>query len=234
MIYYIHTNKPQNESEDLIMEINLTENSYIFQSAKRLLNAELKKCVDLLKENEAKWNKYMDLKLHYINCCVNECDFDLNGAHVSFTAETLNDMFNLFCENNYDGFIEWCKENNIDFDELRYNVGRTSSFYLGELHNNDTNKYTVALAQASYEFNMSDLEFNEDEDGNITLIEDITGVEDIEDMVNSMLALVETMYADLTDKLNDIIKVYDYIADFKKNQVENFKEYVKDNWINNI
>ena len=216
------------------MNIELTTNSYIFQSTKRLLQKELDKCFKLLKDNEDKWNEYTDLKLHDISYGV-ECDFDLHGAHVSFTAETLDDMFNLFCENEYDAFIEWCKENNIDFDELRDNVGRTSSFYLGKLHNNYTDKYTVALAEASYEFNVSNLEFNEDENGIHFIDNDLSGYEgDIEDTVNGMLALVETMYDDLKDKLDDIIKVYNYITHFKKNQVENFKEYVKESWIANI
>lgn len=217
------------------MNIELTTNSYIFQSTKRLLQKELDKCFKLLKDNENKWNEYMDLKLHDIVCYGNECDFDLHGAHISFTEETLNEMFELFCENEYDAFIEWCKENNIDFDELRDNVGRTSSFYLGKLHNNYADKYTVALAEASYEFNVSNLEFNGDENGIHFIDNDLSGYEeDIEDTVNGMLALIETMYDDLKDKLDDIIKVYNYIKNFKKNQVESFKEYVKETWIANI
>ena len=38
------------------MNIELTTNSYIFQSAKRLLQKELDKCFKLLKDNEEKWN----------------------------------------------------------------------------------------------------------------------------------------------------------------------------------
>lgn len=206
-----------------------------FETAKRLLCKELDKCVQLLKDTESKWNEYIDLKLHYINCCANECDFDLNGAHVSFTTETLNEMFGLFCNDEYNAFIEWCKDNDIDFDELRDNVGRTSSFYLDKLHNNYADKYVVALAEASQEFQYSSLEFA-DCDNSIVITTDLSDLteEEIEDYRNEMLNLVESIYDDLKERIDNIVAVYDYIAGFKENQVDNFKEYVKESWIANI
>lgn len=72
------------------------------------------------------------------------------------------------------------------------------------------------------------IKFGEDEKG-IHIIEN--GVKDIEDFVNSMLELVEDMYTELEDKITEISNVYDYIHDFKEHQVENFKEFVKENWI---
>lgn len=215
------------------MNIELTTDSYIFQSAKRLLQKELDKCFKLLKDNEEKWNSYMDLKLHYAS--TEDISFEHNGATISFDSKAQDDWFNFFCEDSYRSFLEVLKESKgIDFDELRDNVGRTSSFYLGELHNNEKDKYTCALTEASYEFSMTNLEFNEDENGIHFIDNDLNGYEDIEDAVNGMLALAETMYDDLKDKLDEIIYVYDYIKDFKNNQVEYFKEYVKDMWLNNL
>lgn len=215
------------------MNIELTTNSYIFQSAKRLLQKELDKCFKLLKDNEEKWNDYMDLKLHYASTA--DISFEHNNAIVNFDNEAQNNWFCTFCEDSYNMFLEDLKENEgIDFNELRDNVGRTSSFYLGKLHNNEKDKYTCALAEASYEFSMTNLKFNEDENGIHFIDNDLSGCEDIEDTVNNMLALAETMYDDLKDKLDEIIYVYDYIKDFKDNQVEYFKDYVKDIWVNNI
>lgn len=215
------------------MNIELTTNSYIFQSAKRLLQKELDKCFKLLKDNEEKWNDYMDLKLHY--ACTENVDFEYNNATISFDDEVQHRWFNSFCDDNLDWFFENIKEDKgIDFKDISDYIGRTSSFYLGKLHNTEKDKYSCALAEASYEFNVTNLEFNEDENGIHFIDNDLSGYdEDIEDTVNGMLALVETMYDDLKDKLDEIIYVYDYIKDFKDNQVENFKDYVKDTWLAN-
>lgn len=221
------------------MNINLTENSFIYQSAKRLLNRELERCTKLLKENEEAWNEYMDLKLHYAS--TENVDFEHNGATVTFSDKEQNDWFYRFCESEYDSFIGWCEEDGLDFNKLRDNVGRTSSFYLGKLHNREKDKYLVALCEA-VDFNNSWLEFKE-VDGVIKLDEEKTNKNfegraedtlaefDIEQMVNDMLDLAETVYNDLNNKLEDIIKVYDYIKSFKENQVENFKNYVKEGWL---
>lgn len=215
------------------MNIELTTNNYIFQSAKRLLQKELDKCFKLLKDNEEKWNCYMDLKLHYAS--TEDISFEHNHATISFDNEAQNDWFNCFCEDSYNLFLEDIKESKgIDFNELRDNIGRTSSFYLGKLHNTEKDKYSCALTEASYEFNITNLEFNEDENGIHFIDNDLSGYEDVEDAVNGMLALVETMYDDLKDKLDEIIYVYDYIKDFKDNQVEYFKDYVKDTWLANL
>lgn len=214
------------------MNINLTENSYIFQSAKRLLETELDKCLEYLKENEDKWNEYMNLKLHDIYGV--NCDFEHNDATVHFDEEFLNEEFYVYCDMEYDSFIKWCREEGIEFNELRDNVGRTSSFYLGKIHNNFKDKYIVALAEAVDEFNMSDLGFNMVGDKIRPILEIENNDTDIEDIVNEMLMLTECIYDNLKYKLEDIIKVYDYIHDFKENQVENFKEFVKENWLINM
>lgn len=220
------------------MNIELTTNSYIFQSAKRLLQKELDKCFKLLKDNEEKWNDYMDLKLHY--ACTENVDFEYNNATISFDDEVQNRWFNSFCDDNLDWFLENIKEDReIDFKDISDYIGRTSSFYLGKLHNTEKDKYCCALSEASEDFSFYYINDNivvEDENG-IHLISDdnviINAFEDIEDAVNGMLTLIETMYDDLKDKLDEIIYVYDYIKDFKDNQVENFKEYVKDTWLAN-
>lgn len=215
------------------MNIELTTNSYIFQSAKRLLQKELDKCFKLLKDNEEKWNNYMDLKLHY--ACTENVDFEHYDAKITFDNEVQSRWFYTFCDDMFEQFLNnLMTDKGIDFKELRDNIGRTSSFYLGKLHNTEKDKYSCALAEASYEFNITNLEFNEDENGIHFIDNDLSGYEDIEDTVNGMLALVETMYDDLKDKLDEIIYVYDYIKDFKDNQIEYFKDYVKETWLANL
>lgn len=216
------------------MNIELTTNSYIFQSAKRLLQKELDKCFKLLKDNEEKWNDYMDLKLHY--ACTENVDFEHYDAKITFDSEVQSRWFYTFCDDMFEQFLnDLMTVKGIDFNELKDNIGRTSSFYLGKLHNTEKDKYCCALTEASYEFNITNLEFNEDENGIHFIDNDLSGYgEDIEDTVNGMLALAETMYDDLKDKLDEIIYVYDYIKDFKDNQVEYFKDYVKETWLANL
>ena len=215
------------------MEINFTENSYMYQSAKRLLQKELDKCVQKMKETEDKWNEYMDLKLHYAFTTNPRIEGD--GYTVDFDDDKCSEMFYEFCEQNYDMFIEDLKYNfDIDFENLRDNVGRTSSFYLGKMHYNYKDKYIMALAEACTCFNVSPLEFEQKEDGKIFFNEETSKeyTEDLEDMTTQMLYLVEDMYDELCNYLKPIETVYDIIHDFQENQVEIYKEWVKDRFEN--
>lgn len=214
------------------MEINFTENSYMYQSAKRLLQKELDKCVQKMKDTEEKWNEDMDLKLHY--AFTTDPHIDGDGYTVEFDDEKCSDMFYQFCDESYDSFLEDLNYNfDIDFDDLRDNVGSTSSFYLGTMHNNYNDKYIVALAEACTCFNVSPLGF-EQKDGKI-LFDETTSkeyTEDLEDMTTQMLYLVEDMYDELCNYLKPIETVYDIIHDFKENQTESFKEWVKEGFEN--
>jgi len=214
------------------MEIQLTENSYIYQSAKRLLEQSFDNCMKKLKATENMWNEPLDLKLHY--ACGTNVDFDLNGASVVFGDTSL--QFDEFCQDEYDAFIEWCNENGHDFEELRDNIGRTSSFYLGKLHSNSGCHYLVALVKASSSLNYDITLVVDEIDGKFVINYDasLESAEDIEDLVNAMLSLVEDMEKELDDTLDAICSIYEYINDFKEHQIENFKEYCKETWIANI
>lgn len=218
------------------MNIELTTNSYIFQSAKRLLQKELDKCFKLLKDNEEKWNNYMDLKLHYAS--TENVDFEHYDAKITFDNEVQSRWFYTFCDDMYEQFLnDLMTVKGIDFKELRDKIGTTSSFYLGKLHNNEKDKYCCALTEASYEFATyygNELIFSENENGIYLTISDDIADERIEEAVNDMLEMTEVIYSDLKDKLDEIIYVYDYIKDFKDNQVEYFKDYVKDTWLANL
>lgn len=218
------------------MNIELTTNSYIFQSAKRLLQKELDKCFKLLKDNEEKWNNYMDLKLHYAS--TENVDFEHYDAKITFDNEVQSRWFYTFCDDMYEQFLnDLMTVKGIDFNELKDSLGRTSSFYLGKLHNTEKDKYCCALTEASYEFATyygDELTFSENENGIYLTISDNIADERIEETVNDMLEMTEVIYSDLKNKLDEIIYVYDYIKDFKDNQVEYFKDYVKDTWLANL
>jgi len=215
------------------MEINFTENSYMYQSAKRLLQKELDKCVQKMKDTEDKWNEYMDLKLHY--AFTTDPRIEGDGYAVEFDDEKRYELFCQFCDMEYDCFLEDLKNNfDIDFDDLRDGIGSTSSFYLGKMHNNYNDKYIVALAEACTCFNLSPLGFEQKVDGKIIIAESLSKeyTEDLEDMTTQMLYLVEDMYDELCNYLKPIETVYDIIHDFKENQIESFKEWVKEGFEN--
>ncbi len=199
--------------------MELTENSYIYQSAKRLAERELNRAIKLLKANEAKWN----LKLHDIAYGFN-CDFELNGATVHFDDDAREQWFTEYCEYEYNYFIEWLKEENIG--DIRDYVGRTSQFYLGKLHSNNL---LDTLYEASEEFKSQDF-FGYTEENGVYHI-DSTGYDDIEQEVNDLLSFAENIYSEVEDSLADIIKVYNYITVFKDTQVSNFMDYVKESWL---
>lgn len=216
------------------MEINLTENSYIFQSAKRILNKELDKCYNLLKKNEEAWNEFMDLKLHDISYGV-DISFKHNDATISFDDSAYSFYFDEFCKDNYEMFVEDCLQMyNVDFERLRDNVGRTSSFYLGKLHNNDSAKYLCALVESSNSLANLQCSVNIGQEDNGFYIVEEEDYDDIEQYMNDMLELAEVIYDELNDKMTNIINVYNHIHEFKENQVEYFKEWVKDSWLNNL
>ena len=212
------------------MKITLTENSFIYQSALRNANKQLAKAVEILKRNEEKWNETLNLKLYDIGYGFNT-DFELNGATIHFDDEERLRQFDEYCRMEYDYFMEWLKEMNIDENILQY-VGRTSSFYLGKLHG----KMMIdTLYECSAEYAFSNICLYESEDGIVVDVEEsMKYEEDIKDFINDLLALTESIVEDVEDALEDITRVYNYIKDFKDNQIFNFTEWVKESWIAEI
>lgn len=211
----------------------MTQNDYIFQQAKRIFEEELKKCYDLLKENEEKWNEYMDLKLHEASFC--DISFEENGATVTFSPETQEQYFRDFCDTEYDAMLECLMDGfGIDFHELKDDVGRASKFYLGKLHNNEKDKYLVALAEAVEDIYYTPIDIKETEDGIVTDFSSFDADHDFIEEVDEMLSLCGCVYKELDRVMDDIKATYDYIHNFKKNQVETFKEFCKDGWIQSL
>jgi hypothetical protein len=206
------------------------QNSYIYTKALALANKELRKAVKLLLDNEDKWQNMLDLKLHEASRA--SIDFEYNNATVTFSDEAQSSWFYHFCDIEYQNFIEDLRDNfNIDFEQLRDNVRYTSKFYLGKLH---AVMLTDTLAEASDTYMYGGIKvkiidglFSVDVDGSQT------NYDDFEDFVNALLDFADYIYDEVEASLKPIITVYDYIEDYKKNQVENFRDFVQDNWINN-
>lgn len=205
--------------------MELTVNSYAFQSAKRLAEEALNRCYKRLKENEKKWNESLNLKLY--DCCgMNEIETDF--GKIILNDDTASDTFYTFCESSYDMMLEDLKENdNINFVDIADYIGRTSSFYIGKAHNDEKDKYSVALVVLSPTWNYSLVEYLETENG-ITIREDVDLDDEnaVEEYMNDMLNIAQNVEKEFEEAFHEIEVVYDYITAFKKNQVEYFKDYV--------
>jgi len=206
----------------------LTKDSYIYQTVKELLQKEIYACNKLLEDSREKWDEQLDLKLHYASTA--NIDFEHNGATVTFTDEAQTEWFYRFCDYSYDWFKEELKEEGIDFDTLREQVGHTSKFYLSDLH--EYNKYAdccegYVLSGASETFKNSQIVLNYNLE-----IEDCED-EEVEDSIADMLETLKYMREEVEETLKPIEFTYDLIKSFKDNQTENFRHYVKDAWIYN-
>lgn len=201
-------------------------------------NEQIQRIKDWYSEHSAAFN-YMDLKLHDVSFYCYE------GMKEDFPLCYKNDgkgedsYFYTFCEIEYDSFVEDLKENfGIDFKDYRFQLGRTSSFYL-----HDQNIFSVRGYRIEWEYTIYDILYWHsgyvcttcDKDGKIdlnkTLTEfkeaDINNEETMKRFVEELNWLTTEMYDEVTKHFEDMLKVYEYIKDFKDNQVENFKEWLQ-------
>lgn len=176
-------------------------------------NGELKRVLDFIEKNAGAFGS-MDLKLHQVSFYDYRKDFPLCAGK--------EDLFYDFCELEYEAFIEWCKNEGIDFDEMRNNIGRTSKFYL---HNfNDSNMdyvlYNIIAEYGCWWYGDYFAIVN-----GIIVNTDITDYK--EETTEALEYLANELYNDFVNGCDDILIVYSYIKDFKDNQVDNFKLYLE-------
>lgn len=185
---------------------------------KTLCEKEIKRTIALLKDNEEKWNEYMDLKLH--DCALID-NLEIKEAGLNITVNNVYEtFFDTFCEIHYQQFLDDCSTEGIDFNKLRDNVGRTSKFYLGDLHGNDyisvLQVFSCTLGASRIQFNPNTYEIYFEDENNID-----------ESIVTEMLYIIHDIYLEIEYALADIITVYNFIKDFKDNQVEIYKDFIR-------
>lgn len=181
-------------------------------------NAQIKKAVDYLKESKDMFG-YMDLKLHDVSWYMYkdmENDFPLCYKEAE---ENNDDYFSWFCEEEFDSFMEWCTESNIDFDKMCHQLGRTSSFYLHGWSKDATDMFFDILNEIANYWYESYLTVCED--GSICVI-----YEDDEMSEDAIEYFANDFYDEFIERIEPIKTVYNYITDFKSQQVEIFKEWL--------
>lgn len=180
-------------------------------------NDELKKVTEYIEEHRDMFDMH-DLKLHDVSYYIYrdmEKDFPLCYAEEDYG------YFETFCENEYDLFIEWCNEHDIDFEKMIDRVGRTSKFYLHKWHNSDIDIMLYTIIEDLKDW--CACQYYTIEYGQI-IATDIEEYE--EDTMYYLSYIAEELYIDFLNAIADMIEVYEYIKCFKENQVECFKNFM--------
>ncbi len=193
-----------------------------------------------LKENENAFDM-MDLKLHNASTYeYMDMESDFPAVYAQYEGEAETSPFYQFCDQTYDQFEEWLKEQKIDWNKMRHSVGRTSSFYLHDEGNFvclNRRDYTIDVPATlgcitdSLGYSYDSIRYMENGKIDRDYIK-----EDYPNGLDDLLYIASgQMSKETLDKLKDVIEVYDYIKDIKEHQVEYFKdwlvneeEYIKD------
>ena len=187
-------------------------------------NEEVKKVADYLKENEDMFDM-MDLKLHDASFYDYEKEFPLCYKDDEENTNGYNNFY-YFCEDNYNMFVEDLKENfNIDFEKMKKQVGRTSKFYLADWIETTHCRLNVKDTIESLLCDCATLNYtNITDDFKIVPYGEYT--EEDEEVIDE-LEEISRFYDWFIEKIEDMKTVYDMIKNFKDNQVEYFKDYLR-------
>ena len=202
-----------------------------------LANVEFTKVVNYIKENIEMFES-MNLKLHHAAVM----DFSKYPLCQKYQEKYKDfDLFQDFCNINYDMVIEDLKENhNIDFQKMQNHIGRTSSFYLYDFYATTYNR-ELQIDEMIYNFynryidcdDFQDLTINDnlqleiefqtfDIENNYNYDKD-----DMEEISNHLDYFIEDFYNDFINHCKDIEIIYNIIKDYKDNQVEYFEGYLQ-------
>ena len=184
----------------------IMESSITIDNIKEVLISELKddrvECIGQLE----------DLKLHDVSYYIGEKLNKIEGLDYREYNNLYCHIFDLFCEENY----------NI----RRIYLGHTSSFYIESNYHDIINYYYPSNYREEYdlkekksmlldEFLFIQLGIYED-----CIEEDYSTKEDFIYMLDE--------YEDFLDTIDEIYEGYEYIRDFKENQVDIFKDWYDD------
>ena len=167
--------------------------------------------------------KLEDLKLHDVSYYIGEKLGEVDGLSNEKYIELYSHIFDLFCEENYNIFEEDEKNYNIK----RVYLGHTSKFYIeSNYHEIIDSYYYPSNYREEYDLKEKKsmlldeflyIKLNTDEE---YLKEEYSTKEDFIYILNE--------YEDFLDTIEEIYGGYEYIRDFKENQVDIFKDWYDD------
>ena len=195
----------------------IMESSITIDNIKEVLISELKddrvECIGQLE----------DLKLHDVSYYIGEKLGEVDGLSNEKCDELYCHIFNLFCEDNYNIFEEDEKNYNIK----RVYLGHTSSFYIeSSYHDIIDSYYYPSNYREEYDLEekksmlLDEFLFNQ-----LGIYEDC--IEDYYSTKEDFIYMLNE-YEDFLDTIEDIYGGYEYIRDFKENQIDIFKDWYND------
>lgn len=188
-----------------------------------MVNAGLKKVIEYLNSIDNVWNKSRNLKLYDVSFHAGDIIDRYPLVKQEYNA---SDLFSWYCDDEYYFFTEWMKEEKID--DCREYVGRTSSFYLTDMHCDkigyviDTlltkiygGYYQVDIDEAGMMIPFTDTEYFSESD-------------QISDYQEGMEYIASGDFLkDVKNYFADAVKIAEYIDTFMEHQIENFTEYIE-------
>ena len=191
------------------------------------LNDQFKKL-----QKHTKELNYTNLKLHDVAFYVGD-------------DEKLLNHFENYCHFEYEYFNDWLEENNLKTEQL----GRTSSFYFYSLDKNPYSFYDFDIYDMKEDKNIfdtlgygleSELEtlfisddfyqayYNLENDCHIDLSDDYD-LDDLETELEDAIEELEEYLHAYYKEIKAVKRAYKWLEDYKKYQVESFKDFVENN-----
>ena len=195
----------------------IMESSITIDNIKEVLISELKddrvECI----------GKLEDLKLHDVSYYIGEKLGEVDGLSNEKYIELYSNIFDLFCEENYNMFEEDEKNYNIK----RVYLGHTSKFYIeSNYHKIIDSYYYPSNYREEYDLEekksmlLDEFLFNK-----LGIYEDC--IEDYYSTKEDFIYMLNE-YEDFLDTIEEIYGGYEYIKDFKENQIDIFKDWYDD------
>jgi hypothetical protein len=187
----------------------------------REVDAGLAKVIEYLNSIENVWNETRTLKLHEVSYRASDIIDKYPLVKEEYKED---DLFSWYCEDEYEFFTEWMEENNIE--DCRKYIGRTSSFYLTDIHGRNMGETITELMEhiAGYSIDF-------DDNGMMipfTATDYYTEAELIDEYQEDMTYISSGKFLeDIKKYLHDAVEIADYIDSFKKNQIAGFTEYIE-------
>lgn len=191
----------------------LMDTTVTFESVKEILISELDDRVEYIGALE-------NLKLYDVSYYIGEKLNKIEDLTIEEYQKNYSRMFEFFCEDNYELFMEIEDENHA---ERKY-LGHTSSFYIdNNCYDGIISYYYPSDFRSEYNINekksmlLDEFLYSVLNTDEVYIEEEFMNEQDFNYMINE--------YEDFLDSLEEIYNTYEYIKDFKENQVRYFEDW---------
>lgn len=176
----------------------------------------LKDIFSYIDENRDALTEYTDLKLHDASFyCYRDMEKDFPLCYADDDKNSEYSYFYRFCDSSFDQFTEDLNEKRIDFEKTIDRIGHTSKFYCYAGHDENAENIINDFIAGDYSFDIENGRFS---------FSQYYGMGEI---INDLEYFVKNALNDFKEKTGDAIELYNYIKDFKENQIEYFKEFLE-------